>query len=87
MLARLTVSQPTRLQTSRHAVSTMATSTRAAQPWYAAYPSPKSTPERIPRETLLADLNNGAVAGKDFLLVDLRRNDHEVCIGMTTAGG
>jgi len=93
MLARLSISprffQPSRPQpwTSRIAVSSMTTPTPAAQPWYAAYPLAKSTPERMSREAFLAELNDGAVAGKDFLLVDLRRNDHEVGICIITAGG
>ena len=32
------------------------------------------------RETLLSWMQEGKVAGKDFVLVDLRRTDFEVCL-------
>ncbi len=48
-------------------------------PWYAAYPAPKSNADGISREEVLEMLKAGEeVAGKDFVLVDVRRNDHEV---------
>ncbi len=47
--------------------------------WYDAYPPPQhTTPSAIHRNDLLALLQSGKRPGKDFLLVDLRRNDHEV---------
>ena len=50
----------------------------AGSPWYAAYPTPKSTVSAITRGTLLSWMLNTKVAGKDFVLVDLRRTDYEV---------
>lgn len=48
-------------------------------PWHAAYPKPKNAdPEAISREEVLRRLNRGNQPDRDFLLVDLRRNDHEV---------
>lgn len=52
----------------------------ASSPWYADFPEPKSTAGSITRETLLQMLQgDGQDARRDFLAVDLRRNDHEVC--------
>ncbi|CAD0100643.1 unnamed protein product, partial [Aureobasidium mustum] len=45
-------------------------------PWYEAYPAPKSEAAGISQSELLAMLEDGKEAGKDFVLVDLRRNDH-----------
>ncbi|CAK7207019.1 hypothetical protein SEUCBS139899_009827 [Sporothrix eucalyptigena] len=46
-------------------------------PWHAAYPDPKSDVVFISREEILALINDSAhVAGKDYILVDLRRNDY-----------
>jgi hypothetical protein len=47
-------------------------------PWHAAFPKPQSTAQTISRSEVLARLKGGEVPGRDFLLVDLRRNDHEV---------
>lgn len=48
-------------------------------PWHAAYPKPKNTaPDVISRSEVLERLNRGEQPGRDFLLIDLRRNDHEV---------
>jgi hypothetical protein len=47
-------------------------------PWHAVYPNPKNTAEAISRSEVLERLNHGEQPGRDFLLVDLRRNDHEV---------
>jgi arsenical-resistance protein 2 len=49
-------------------------------PWHAAYPAPKNQePASMTRDTLLEMIkNDGRVAGRDFVLVDLRRVDHEV---------
>jgi hypothetical protein len=47
--------------------------------WYDAYPPPRNTsPSGIDRKDLLALLQSGKRPGKDLLLVDLRRTDHEV---------
>jgi len=48
------------------------------KPWHAAYPAPKTTAAVITRESLLSWMLEGKVAGKDFVLVDLRRTDFEV---------
>lgn len=47
-------------------------------PWHAAYPSPETTAPTISKQEVLELLKSGAVPGKDFLLVDVRRNDFEV---------
>ncbi|KAF2687104.1 Rhodanese-like protein [Lentithecium fluviatile CBS 122367] len=56
----------------------MATETPAAPPpWHAAYPAPRNpTPASMTREEVLAMMKQSQ-AGRDFVLVDLRRNDHE----------
>lgn len=48
--------------------------------WHSAYPAPRNTePGKMMREELLGLLKtDGKFAGRDFVLVDLRRNDHEV---------
>jgi hypothetical protein len=53
-------------------------STQVEAPWHAAYPAPKSTPSSLSRSTLLQWITEGKIAGKDYVLVDLRRNDHTV---------
>lgn len=61
--------------------STEKTAKEAQSPWYASYPAPKIEARGISREEVLGLLMDGEkVAGKDFVLVDLRRNDHEVGI-------
>lgn len=50
----------------------------AELPWHAAYPAPKSAAPSISREELLQWIQDGKQAGKDFVLVDLRRTDYEV---------
>lgn len=48
-------------------------------PWQAHFPSPRTTkPDSITREELLARFEAGQKGGRDFLLVDVRRTDHEV---------
>lgn len=47
-------------------------------PWHCAYPKPKSTPGSLTKGELLQLIRERARPGRDFLLVDLRRNDHEV---------
>lgn len=51
----------------------------APAPWYAAFPEPQSDLMNISRAEVLEMLrgNTGEVIGKDFVLVDLRRNDFE----------
>jgi hypothetical protein len=55
-------------------------STDAATPWHAAYPSPLSkTPSAMTRQEVLNMIKDSRnIAGKDYVLVDLRRADHEV---------
>lgn len=48
------------------------------QPWYAAYPPANSTPENITCTALLQLLKQSRDDEK-FVLIDLRRTDHEVC--------
>lgn len=53
---------------------------KAEAPWYDAYPAVKS--QDVPvlvRSDFLRMIYSGASPGQDFLLVDLRRNDHVVC--------
>lgn len=64
---------------------TMANTTAPAppteeQPWHAAFPSPKSVATPVSREQMHNWLIEGKVPGKDFVLVDLRRNDYKVCL-------
>lgn len=47
-------------------------------PWHEAYPAPKSEVDALPRHELLRWLREGKLAGRDFVLVDVRRNDFEV---------
>lgn len=60
----------------------MASTTQEMQeqaPWHAAYPDPKADVVFLSREDVLALLlDPQAVAGKDYVLIDLRRNDHHV---------
>ncbi|KAK3307857.1 Rhodanese-like domain-containing protein [Chaetomium strumarium] len=46
-------------------------------PWYAAYPAPKSEVATISREEVLEMLKTTPLEKRDFILVDLRRNDFE----------
>ena len=55
-------------------------STPKEQPWHAAFPAPKAEPDAITKEQMLTWLQEGKVPGKDFVLVDLRRNDYEACV-------
>ena len=48
-------------------------------PWHAAYPAPRNKhPPSITTKDLLSSLKSGQKPGVDLLLIDLRRNDHEV---------
>ncbi|KAH6641830.1 Rhodanese-like domain-containing protein [Chaetomium tenue] len=51
--------------------------TAAPAPWYAAYPAPKSEVVTISREEVLELLKATPLEKRDFVLVDLRRNDFE----------
>jgi len=54
-------------------------------PWYAAYPAPRTLkPASVQREDVL-EMMKDCEAGKDFVLVDLRRNDHDVYLLLTTS--
>jgi arsenical-resistance protein 2 len=47
--------------------------------WHAVYPAPRQSPATIQREAVLEMLrSNTDTVGTDYVLVDLRRNDHEV---------
>ncbi|KAH7230645.1 Rhodanese-like domain-containing protein [Fusarium redolens] len=58
--------------------STM-TSTDAATPWHAAYPPPlNKTPAAMTRQEVLEVMKDSKnIAGKNYVLIDLRRTDHE----------
>jgi hypothetical protein len=47
-------------------------------PWHAAYPDTKSIPSTMTRAELFDMMNSNKKAGVDYVLVDLRRADHEV---------
>ncbi|KAH8155734.1 uncharacterized protein LAJ45_00744 [Morchella importuna] len=48
------------------------------KPWHASYPKPVSTAVFLPQETVLEWMESSEkVPGRDFVLVDLRRMDHE----------
>ncbi|KAL2021836.1 hypothetical protein VTK56DRAFT_6610 [Thermocarpiscus australiensis] len=51
--------------------------TAPAAPWYAAYPAPESETSFIPRGQVLEMLKTSPLGSRDFVLVDLRRNDFE----------
>ncbi|KAI9761914.1 MAG: hypothetical protein M1840_001530 [Geoglossum simile] len=52
---------------------------KSAIPWFSAYPAPRSVaPQSITRFELLQWLREGREDERDFILVDLRRTDHEV---------
>ncbi|KAM6534196.1 hypothetical protein FALCPG4_007128 [Fusarium falciforme] len=47
-------------------------------PWHVKYPAPERQPGSMTREQLLELMRQvGGVAGADFVLGDLRRNDYE----------
>ncbi|KAJ5611604.1 Rhodanese-like protein [Penicillium herquei] len=58
-----------------------------AQPWHAVYPDPKTTAPSISRAEVLKWFREGKRAGRDFVLVDLRRTDSEVIANHVTQGG
>ena len=54
------------------------------QAWHASFPEPRHKTSDLPdveKEDVLALLKDGKKSGEQggFLLVDVRRNDHEVC--------
>lgn len=58
----------------------MATSDQAnpTTPWHAAYPDPRpGDPATISCRDLLRRFKQGQESGKDFLIIDTRRNDHD----------
>lgn len=66
------------LETSTMTAQMAAQDADKASPWHVAYPTSKTAASSISKEEFLQLLKSGAVPGKDILLVDLRRNDHEV---------
>lgn len=49
------------------------------KPWYEAFPPARcQIPASLSSAELLHALNQGEKPGVDFILVDLRRNDHDV---------
>lgn len=67
-------------QKVKRVCSSKMASTDAATPWHAAYPPPlNKTPPATTRQAaleMMKDCKN--IAGKDYVLIDLRRTDHEV---------
>lgn len=58
---------------------TMATAS-VVPPWHAGYPAPRIAPATIRREDVLNMIKQSAeTSSRDYVLVDLRRNDLEVC--------
>ncbi|KAJ9190946.1 hypothetical protein DTO164E3_9089 [Paecilomyces variotii] len=51
--------------------------TTPERPWHEAFPAPRSTAVSITREEVLRWFQEGKKPGKEFVLVDLRRVDHE----------
>ena len=42
-------------------------------PWHAAYPAPTSEVDALPRQEMLRWIKEGKLAGRDYVLVDVRR--------------
>ncbi|KAK9242909.1 Rhodanese-like domain-containing protein [Lipomyces tetrasporus] len=53
------------------------TVTRTEAPWYAGYPEPRTEAATISRLELLHWFRDLKKPGRDFVLVDLRRTDHD----------
>ena len=52
--------------------------------WHDAYPKPRNEiVDTLTRAELLARFKKGQVPGSDFLLVDLRRQDHAVSLSLS----
>lgn len=59
--------------------ATTATATSMPPPWHAAYPLPRNSPATISREEVLGMIKRSVEnPNRDYVLVDLRRNDFEV---------
>lgn len=55
---------------------------KAQRPEFEAYPAPKNLQSKtVTREELRQWILDGQKPGKDFLLIDVRREDHEVIGG------
>ena len=53
--------------------------TANSKPWFEAYPEPSTkAPPTISRQELLKWINEGKLAGKDYVVVDVRGKDHVV---------
>lgn len=62
-----------------NASSTQTRKMAASKEWHEAYPNPRNqAPDAITRQDLLERLRKGQKPGVDFLLVDLRKADHQV---------
>lgn len=72
-------SQTIKPDTAQYAPTANASAT-AEQPWYAPYPPARSEPQAISRHDVLQLLKSEATADSAFVLVDLRRTDHEARI-------
>ncbi|KAJ9611608.1 hypothetical protein H2200_004792 [Cladophialophora chaetospira] len=63
-------------QASMTAQSSTTTQEETLKPWHAHFPAPRTTsPNSLTREELLGKLKAGEKGGREFLLVDLRRDD------------
>lgn len=59
----------------------MASQPAADAPWHAAFPAPKDAElGSLSREEVLQMIKGANKNAQDFVLVDVRRNDHEVSI-------
>lgn len=63
------------------------TSKKAAeQPWHALYPVPKASADSITCERLLSWIvDDRKIAGREYVLIDLRRTDFQVSLRDTDA--
>jgi arsenical-resistance protein 2 len=68
---------------SSSGIGTPLTKMSAEIPWHASYPAPRTVAPSLPRQELLQWFREGKRAGTDFVLVDLRQTDFEVCRGIT----
>lgn len=52
---------------------------KGQRPWFEAYPAPKTAKsDTVTKEELRQWILGGEKSGKDFIVVDVRREDHEV---------
>ena len=59
--------------------------TNSPSPWHAAYPAPRNPAATIHREDVLDMIRKGAETSKrDYVLIDLRRNDYDVALVTTS---